>query len=95
MPADDLVLACRICRWRPPGDLEMSLVEAHFDMTDGHDPEDIQLDLVVICDRCDIEMPLERSVPRPRGGTKYYHGCPKCRRTKVVVQNPEVTDAAG
>lgn len=87
---DGLVLVCTHCRWRPPGDLEMSLVEAHFDMEDGHDVEDIRLELVMICDRCDVEMPLERVVPRPTGGTKNYHGCPQCHRTKTVVQGDPV-----
>lgn len=83
----DLVLVCRHCRWRPPGDLEMALVEAHFDMEPDHDPSDIKLELVAICDRCDLEMPLDRIEPRRTGGTKNYFTCTKCRRSKVVLQH--------
>ncbi len=82
----DLVLACQICRWRPPNDLEMNLVAAHFDMEPDHDPEDIKLELVMICDRCDLEMPLERTAPRSDGRTSCYHTCGRCHRTKVIVQ---------
>lgn len=88
----DLILVCKICRWRPPEDLEVNLLQAHFDMEPDHDPENITVELVAICDRCDVEMPVERSIPRPSGGTKVYHGCPKCHRTKVVIQNEQKGD---
>lgn len=81
-----LVLVCRICRWRPPDDLEMEIVRAHFDLEPDHDPEDIKLELVMICDRCGLEMLLERAEPLRDGGERHHFGCPSCRRTKSVVQ---------
>lgn len=39
--ADVLTLVCKVCRWHPPPGLEMSIVEAHFDVEPDHDPTDI------------------------------------------------------
>ena len=83
----DLVLCCGICRWRPPNDMEMNLVEAHFDMEPDHDPDDIRLELVAIC--CDLEMAFDRTETRQSGGTRHHYSCGKCRKSKVVDQNPQ------
>ena len=89
---DLLVLRCNAapdrCRWRPPGDLDMRLVQAHFDMEDGHDPEHIRLELVAWCRRCDVEMNLFRSLDLGQGTVRRWYLCGICRRTRSVVQGP-------
>lgn len=83
---DVLVLVCQHCRWRPPNDLQMALVEAHFDMEPGHDPTDIKLDMVAWCHRCNLEMPLDRTEHLHDGRTRYHHSCPRCHRRDTVTQ---------
>jgi hypothetical protein len=92
--SDVLVLVCKHCRWRPPGGLVMSLVEAHFDLEDGHDPTDIRMDMVAWCHRCGVEMPLDRSEGLRDGRVRYHHSCPRCRRSAVVVQAAGGGDSA-
>lgn len=86
---DLLVLVCNAdparCRWRPPGDLQMALVEAHFDIEDGHDPNNIKLELVAWCHHCDAEMTLFRTQALGPGRARYYYLCPTCRRTRWVI----------
>lgn len=87
---DLLVLVCNAaperCRWRPPNDLDMRLVQAHFDLEDGHDPEDIRLEMVGWCHHCDTEMALFRSQDLGEGAQRHHFQCPTCRRTRSVVQ---------
>jgi hypothetical protein len=78
-----LSLVCAICRWQPPGDLEMNLVESHFDMEPDHDPGNIKLELVALC--CGLEMALDRSEIRTPGWWHHYT-CGKCHRSRVVKQ---------
>ncbi len=79
-----LVLCCQICRWRPPGDIEMNLVEAHFDLEPDHDPANIRLELVAVC--CDLEMRLDRTERRRSGSLRHHYTCGKCRRSKTINQ---------
>lgn len=87
-----LVLVCNAdpehCRWRPPNDLPMSLVEAHFDLEERHDPNDIRLDMVAWCHHCNGEMKLFRSVELGQGAQRHHYQCPACRRTRSCVQVP-------
>jgi len=82
-----LVLVCGICRWRPPGDLEMSLVESHFDLEPDHDPGQIQLEMVAWCHRCDLELALTRNEPLASGAARHHYDCPRCHRSYSVIQN--------
>lgn len=84
--AEVLRLVCRICRWRPPDDMEMSIVVAHFDLEPDHDATDIKLELVAVCDRCDLEMPMDRIEPLRDGGSRHRFTCTRCHRSKAVVQ---------
>lgn len=86
MAAANLVLVCKICRWRPPNDLEMNLVQAHFDIEPDHDPEDLWMELVALCPRCDLEMPIDRSEARHDGTTVHHYTCNGCRRSWTVTQ---------
>lgn len=89
---DLLVLRCNAapdrCRWRPPLDLTMDLVAAHFDLEEAHDPTDIKLELVAWCWRCDVEMDLFRSQDLGQGAERHHYQCPLCRRTRSIVQHP-------
>lgn len=84
-----LELVCQHCRWRPPRDLQMELVAAHFDMEDGHDPGQIKMELVAWCNRCDIEMVNERSYNTPKGWQRILWRCNGCRRTHYTNRVPE------
>jgi len=90
--SDLLVLVCNAvpdrCRWRPPGDLQMDLVAAHFDMEEGHDPANIRLELVAWCSHCDGEMKLFRTTDLEPGWQRHYFQCPTCRRTRWSNQGP-------
>lgn len=87
---DLLVLVCNAaperCRWRPPNDLQMALVEAHFDLEDGHDPADIRMEMVAWCHHCDAQMNLSHSQDLGQGTQRHHYQCAKCRRTGSVVQ---------
>ena len=91
---DLLVLVCAIetCRWRPPNDLVMDLVQAHFDLEDDHDPNNIRLDLVAWCYHCNTEMVLFRSQDLGQGTYRHYYLCRACRRTRNAVQETEPPD---
>ena len=84
--SETLVLVCKICRWRPPGDLDLDLVRAHFDLEPDHDPTDLQLEMVAWCHRCDAEMAFTRSEP-VEGGQRHHYDCHRCPRSASVVQN--------
>ncbi len=89
--SDALRLACQICRWRPPNDLDMALVQAHFDLEPDHDPNDIRMELVAVCDRCDLEMFFSATLPAPGGRQRHEFECPACHRTTRITQ--EAPDA--
>lgn len=86
---DLLVLVCAIptCRWRPPGDLQQALLAAHFDLEEGHDPNDIRLELVAWCHRCQGEMELFRSQDLGQGRQRHWYNCPTCKRARSVIQD--------
>lgn len=83
---EGLVLVCAKCRWRPPGDLEMNLVEAHFDIEPDHDPGDIQLELVAWCERCGMEMALDHTEQTRSGVLRHHYSCTACKRSRVITQ---------
>jgi hypothetical protein len=85
MPAG-LALCCQICRWRPPGDLTMDFFQVHFDLEPDHDPENIKLELVAVCDRDGLEMTLGRSETTGTGRIKRHYQCPGCHRSRAVWQ---------
>lgn len=87
--SDPMVLVCKICRWRPPNDLVMSLVESHFDLEPDHDPENLVMELVAMCDRDQTEMTLDRSEELRSGKNRYYYSCPTCKRSATVDQSQE------
>lgn len=68
-----LRLRCHECKWLPPDDLEMSLVEAHYGM-EHPAAEKITLDLVPVC-ACGEAMGLTHTRPTG-GGFKDYFQCP-------------------
>lgn len=74
---EGMALTCRTCGWRPGGDLPMGLVAAHF--RTEHDTDEVLLDLVVLCYRCDRPMTYERS----RAGRDIF-ACDPCQRTRSV-----------
>lgn len=86
-----LVLRCNAapdrCRWRPPGDLTMELVAAHFDMEEGHDPEDLKMEMVAWCWRCDVEMYLFRTQDLGQGSERLHYHCELCRQARWVDQH--------
>lgn len=74
---DGMALACKVCGFRPAGEVTMGVFAAHVETE--HDTTELLLDLVVICDRCDVVMPHRRSE-----GNRHWHDCPQCRRTRVL-----------
>jgi hypothetical protein len=74
---DGMALTCRTCDWRPGIDLPMGLVAAHFETE--HDTDDIQLELVVLCAKCDRSMAYERS----QSGRDIF-ACGPCHRTRAI-----------
>lgn len=80
---DGFALRCQFCDYRPPRDITVGVLGAHFDTE--HDGAHPQMELIVLCPRCDGEMPLERELTP---GRKYLHTCSRCRRTRIVTTNP-------
>lgn len=84
-----LVCAVKTCRWRPPGDLQISLLEAHFDLEEGHDPEQLRLEMVAWCHRCDVEMNFDRTEQLRGGRQRHHYSCAVCHRRDSVAQDPK------
>lgn len=79
----NLRLWCRECKWLPPGDLQMALVEAHYGM-EHPDAEKITLDMLPVCV---CGKPMESTVTRPTGGGfKDYFSCPACGSTGFAIR---------
>lgn len=74
---DGMALACRPCRHRFPEDVTVGVLAAHFET--AHGTTDVQLDLVVVCPRCDAEMTFERAERR-----RDVFACAPCHRTRIV-----------
>jgi len=83
----DLVLLCKQCRWRPPTDTVMEAVALHMEVE--HDTDDISMEMVAWCERCDLEMPLEEKIPHRSGSVVCVHRCTRCKRRYDVRQAPE------
>jgi len=81
-----MVLVCKLCRWRPPNDLQVTFVEAHFDLEPDHDPTDIRLELVAWCDWCEAEMSHDRTETMASGKVRHHYSCNRCHRSKTVTQ---------
>lgn len=74
---DGMALLCKTCRWRPTEELTAGLLAAHFETEHGTDK--VELELVVLCPRCDEPMAFDRSV-----GNRDYFSCERCHRTRVI-----------
>lgn len=74
---DGMALICRTCRWRPATDLPMGLLAAHFETE--HDTSKVNLELVVLCLRCDKPMAFLRSE-----GRKDIFACDPCCRVRTI-----------
>lgn len=84
---DGMDLACAICRWRPDGALTQGVAAAHFETE--HATADVKFELVVICHRCDVEMPHELTTATRTGLLKHRHQCTRCHRSRIITQRPE------
>lgn len=91
MSDDLLVLVCAIptCRWRAPNDMEITLLEAHFDLEEGHDPDNIRLEMVAWCRRCNVEMNHDRTEQLAGGRVRHHYSCGSCHRRDSVIQQPK------
>ena len=74
---DGMVLACRTCGWRPAEDLPVGMIQAH--MQTEHDTDEVVLDLLVICPRCDKAMTFSHSERR-----KDIFACDPCHRIRSI-----------
>jgi hypothetical protein len=77
--ADIWALACIHCRYRFPTDLTVGVMAAHFEAE--HDTTDVQVELVVVCDRCDREMIHFATV-----GEQIHYQCEPCHRGRIIHQ---------
>jgi hypothetical protein len=83
--ASRLRLWCHHCRWLPPEDMEMALVQAHYGL-EHPDAGKITLDLKPACPCGD---PMEHTETRPTGGGfKDYFTCPACGSTGWAKRDP-------
>lgn len=79
----NLRLWCHECKWLPPDDLQMALVEAHYGM-EHPGAEKITLDMLPVCV---CGKPMESTRTRPTGGGfKDYFSCPACGSTGFVIR---------
>lgn len=81
---NDLALVCAECRWRPDEPVTVGVLQAHAQTE--HSRDAVPMELVVFCLRCDVEMPHRRSMTRRDGTVLHWHDCPRCHRTRRVVQ---------
>ncbi len=75
-------LKCKTCGWRPDDDLTGGVVAAHF--TTEHQSDDVQMEMVVVCNRCDGEMAHFATI-----GREVHYQCDPCHRSRVVKQRPD------
>jgi len=78
---DGMALICRTCRWRPAVNLPMGLIAAHFETE--HNTDEVNLELVVLCPRCDQPMTHEHS-----HGLRDTFACEPCHRTRTIRRCP-------
>jgi hypothetical protein len=74
---DGMALTCRPCGLRLSDDATMGVIQAHFDAE--HDGASIELELVVICPRCDKPMQFSHSERR-----KDVFACDPCHRIRTI-----------
>lgn len=77
---DGFGLACTHCGFVFPLGITQGVMAAHFETE--HGVTKVDLNLVVLCPRCDGVMVFEYE-PRP-GREQYY--CDPCRRTRVITR---------
>lgn len=74
---DGMALICQTCHWRPDEGLSVGLLRAHFETE--HGTEDVRMELVVLCPRCDKAMTFDRSF-----GNRDHFACQPCHRVRVI-----------
>lgn len=77
MSAKDFGLACVHCEYVFPSDITMGVAAAHFETE--HDTKDIQMNMVVLCNRCGKPMKLYATV-----GREDHYSCTPCQRARIV-----------
>lgn len=77
---DGMALTCKPCGWRPGIDLPMGLIAAHFETEHGTDK--VNLELVVLCSRCDQPMAFSHTLRRLD-----HFQCEPCRRVRTIRRN--------
>ncbi len=77
---DGMALACRTCAWRPGDNLTIGVLAAHFEAE--HDTSKVELDLIVLCPRCDKPMNLFATV-----GNEDHFTCDLCHRDRKIRSN--------
>ncbi len=82
---DGMALACGTCGWRPGGDLTVGLIGAHVETE--HGTGDIQLELVVLCWRCDTPMTFSHSREGVRSSADFFD-CGTCHRRRTIRRDP-------
>lgn len=93
---DFLKLACQACRWRPDPTQPMGLVRAHFvsehpELVKEDGSPDMRLDMVAVCPRCDVEIPLFRSIDLGSDTVELEYVCQRCHRGYGVTQNKQAS----
>ena len=76
-----LRLECKLCGWVPPEDMQMAVVQAHFDM--DHDTGNVALNLAPAC-TCGTTMAHTHS-SSASGSKKDYWRCPADGNTGFVL----------
>ena len=74
---DGFALQCQTCHYRPPENITIAVLAAHFETEHGTDKVD--LDLVALCPRCDRAMRHDFT-----HGLVDHFVCDPCRRTREV-----------
>jgi len=74
---DGMALTCKHCGWRPDEDLTMGVLAAHFESE--HGTGNVELDLIVLCPRCDKAMEFFASL-----GNEDHFQCEPCHRGRKI-----------
>lgn len=82
MSDDDMALACKHCAYRFPIHITVGVMAAHFETE--HDTTEVELELVVVCPRCDRVMAFEHSI-----GNKDHFACSSCHRVRVITRTEQ------
>lgn len=82
-----LILRCHFCDYRPWANAQMSAVQKHFD--EKHAGEVLKLDLVVICQQCDVMMDIVRTDHISRRQEKDIFHCPQCGQNGYLYRKTD------